>query len=143
MINFGKLYGKWCITILMTSLLVMGAVALLRKEWRSYGIVADGGKAAFTQNSAWGEEPVIDARSCRLAQGEPVKLTELISARDGDGSDLTEALHFQDRSGNELSGNLDTGTPGEYPVTITVKSPRTGKEGRKKILILVDGRVSE
>lgn len=140
---FFSIYGKWCSGFVLTVLMLSGVFILLRIGWKFYGIAADGGKAGVLQSSLREEPPVIEARSCRLIQNTEVKFTELASARDGNGDDLTDELLFFDRNGNSLSGYMDTKTPGKYVVTIVADSLFNGKRSRKDIVVLVDGSVSE
>lgn len=141
--NFFTLYGKYCLSILFMMSMAIGSFFLFRLIWQQYGIVSDGGKADFAQNPLWGEEPVIDVRSCRFLQNQKVELVSLASARDVNGDDLTSELMFQDAEGNQLSGYLNTETPGIYSLFIYVRSLVTGRESSKNITVLVDGRVSE
>lgn len=141
--NFFTLYGKYCLSILFMMSMAIGSFFLFRLIWQQYGIVSDGGKADFAQNPLWGEEPVIDVRSCRFLQNQKVELVSLASARDVNGDDLTSELMFQDVEGNQLSGYLNTETPGIYSLFIYVRSLVTGRESSKNITVLVDGRVSE
>lgn len=138
--NIFKLYGKNCIWILLAGMLAAGGIFLLQIEWKKYGIADDGARARFSQLVFHNEKPAIDAVSRRVLQGERVFVRELAAARDANGDDLTDRLHFQDKEGCELTGYLNTEIPGQYPVIISVRSPYTGKENRKTILILVDGR---
>ena len=141
--NFYTLYGRYCLGILLMGLVVIGGFFLFRQTWQQYGIVSDGGKAGFVQNSLWEDDPVIDVRNSRFLQNQKVELISMASARDVNGNDLTDQLVFQDAEGNELSGYLDTEKPGIYSLLIHVRSLVTGRESRKKIIVLVDGRVSE
>lgn len=141
--NFFTLYGKHCLCILFMMSMAIGSFFLFRLIWQQYGIVSDGGKADFAQNTSWGEEPVIDVRSCRFLQYQKMELVSLASARDVNGDDLTSELMFQDAEGNQLSGYLNTETPGIYSLFIYVRSLVTGRESSKNITVLVDGRVSE
>lgn len=86
---------------------------------------------------------MIDAENRRILQGEAVKLTELASARDGNGDDLTDRLIFTDAEGKRLSGYLNTDIPGQYWIRICVQSPFDGQKNEKEVLVLVDGRVSK
>ncbi len=140
-LNIWELYGKKALGLILAALFAFGIFWLIRKAWYDYGMVPDGARASFTRNGMWEEKPVIDAVSRRICQGETVKLTELASARDRDGDDLTDQLTFSDAAGRRLTGCLDTSVPGEMPIYIRIKSPDTGMESEKQILILVDGRV--
>ncbi|MCM1441879.1 MAG: hypothetical protein NC131_22105 [Roseburia sp.] len=141
MLNFLTLYGKQAAAVLFAVGLVTGGFCLFWKGWRDYGIVSDGAGVVFTQ-SIFEEKPVIDAKSRRVRQNETVKWTELATARDGNGDDLTDRLVFTDPEGKQLSGYVDSRVPGQYPIRIRVRSPVSGQESEKEILILVDGRVS-
>lgn len=129
--------------MIFTGSLTAGVILLLWKAWYDYGMAPDGAKAAFTRNGVWEEKPVIDAVSRRVCQGESVRLTDLASARDGSGDDLTDQLIFSDASGRRLSGYLNTAVPGEVPIHIRIISPDTGMQSEKRILVLIDGRVKE
>ncbi len=140
--NFFALYGKYCLSILLMLSMAIGSFFLFRLIWQQYGVVSDGEKADFGQNPLWGEEPVIDVRSCRFLQNQKVKFAGMASARDVNGDDLTSELIFQDEEGNPLSGYLNTEKPGIYSLFIYVRSLVTGRESSKNITVLVDGRVS-
>lgn len=139
--NFIILYGKWCGFSVFIMVLACGAYILLKGEWNQYGIAADGGKINFNQTFLWEEKPAIDARDCRVLQNQRVKFSDLGSARDSDGEDITDLLCFSDSAGAVHSDYLDTRTPGRYALTISVCSPRSGKTNKKDIIVLVDGRV--
>lgn len=141
--NFYTLYGKYCFGLLFMGFLAVGVFFLFRQIWHQYGVASDGGKTGFLQEQLWEEEPVIDVRSCRFLQNQEVDLASMASARDVNGDDLTAQLIFQDKEGNGLSGYLNTEKPGIYPLTVLVHSSLTGRESRKNIIVLVDGRVSE
>lgn len=141
-LNFWKLYGRQTVGLVFVVLLAAGGFFLFRKGWYDYGVISDGTKAVFTQN-VFGEKPVIDAENRRILQGEVVKLTELASARDGNGDDLTDRLIFTDAEGKRLSGYLNTDIPGQYRIRICVQSPFDGQKNEKEVLVLVDGRVSK
>ena len=141
-LNFCKLYGRQTVGLVLIVLLAAGGFCLFRKGWYDYGVISDETKAVFTQN-VFGEKPVIDAENRRILQGEVVKLTELASARDGNGDDLTDQLVFTDVAGKRLSGCLNTDIPGQYRIRICVQSPFSGQKNEKEILLLVDGRVNK
>ena len=84
---------------------------------------------------------MIQAENRRFLQGQSVAIASLASARDVNGNDLTDRVICQEEDGTVLSGYLDTERPGIYPLVIRVLSLVTGGESKRKILILVDGRV--
>lgn len=77
----------------------------------------------------------------RIKQGDKVALSDFAKACDVDGSDLSDKLKCYDEEGNLLSGFLDTQKPGIRSLLWEVESICTGRRIRKKMTVLVDGRV--
>lgn len=86
-------------------------------------------------------KPQIYAVNRRLKQGEKIHLSRLAHARDADGSDLSSGLRCYDETGRQLSGYFDTRKPGKWVLSWEVTSICTGRRVKKKMIVLVDGRV--
>ncbi|MCH5252267.1 MAG: hypothetical protein J1F22_04775 [Lachnospiraceae bacterium] len=138
---FFKVYGRESIVILAV-LLVLSAMSLLFfREWKSFGIPEDGKSVGFSEKIAEKPRPVIMALNQRVMQGEKIAVGRLAAAWEENGQDLSKDIHIYDTDGRELKRLLNTKVPGKYELEIVVKSPVTGLESRKKITVLVDGRV--
>lgn len=138
--NFIVLYGKTVIWFILIISILLGAVKMLRYGWQRYGVATDHGKMDWEQSIFSEEPPVLDVSCRKVSQGDVIRTEDMATAYDA-GENISQKIHFFDETGREVSGQLETEFTGEYYFEVVVKSDRTGKEVRKKIVLLVDGKV--
>ena len=138
---FFKVYGRDSIILLVFLVLFSGAFLFFFRQWKSFGIPEGGKGVSLSGKVQEKQKPVLVALSRRFIQGEKVTAKKLASAWEESGRDLSEYIHIYDSTGKEVTGLFDTGKPGKYELEIVVESPASGLKSRKKITVLVDGRV--
>ncbi len=140
--NFLVLYGRRMAGTMMLCIVTFFAGWLLYYEWLQYGVASDGGSADWQRGTFEQEVPILDTQCRKVQQGDVVWLKELAVAKEETGEDISENITFQGEDGTVLTGKLDTSKPGEYILNVSVKSEKSGKTRSKKIIVLVDGKVS-
>lgn len=89
-----------------------------------------------------GTEIVLFAKDRRLIQGKKIKYDDLVYASDERGNSLSDYTYFSDEAGNKLSGYIKTDKPCKMDIYISVKNPNSGLVQKRKICVLVDGKVT-
>ncbi len=126
------------IASLVFSIFIFGMVLW---QWRRYGAVEGEKTSTFAVSGEKVRLPQIYALNRRVLQNEKIAVAHLAKASDVDGSDLSEELFCYNERGVRLTGMLDTSCPGELLLYWEVKSQITGRRCRKRMTVLVDGRV--
>ena len=136
--NIMILYGKRIASaIVLTSFIILTGY-LITYEWMKNGVAPDQEKMGWEESIFSEEPPILDVRCQRVKQGEKVFFNDLATAYDG-GKNISNSIVFERENGESLEGKLNTDVPGIFPLIVSVKSKRTGKAVRKKVIILVDG----
>ncbi len=117
---------------------VGGLSFLLYREWGRFGIVEDSAAEGGFQAMREMDKPVIYAADRKVVLGEEIRVEDLGSAYDSDGTSLQEYLEVKAVSGT--SAAIDTDRAGIYDRILRVQSPVSGKVCEKRIRILVDGK---
>ncbi|MBO5487019.1 MAG: hypothetical protein J5988_08865 [Eubacterium sp.] len=136
---FLTLYGKTIVAVLgvVTSFILTGYS--LKEEWNRHGIAPNGRQKIMVANTVvWGP-PVLDSADKRFPIGKTIMISSLAKARDSDGKDLTNQICYTDDKGDVLPKQWVADKPGVYHIRISVKSPVTQKENRKRIIVIIDG----
>lgn len=132
---------KNIVTVAVPLVLLTLIICLFWRQGKQFGIGINQRENEWTVVGRADREPQIYAACQRFKQGERVALSNLAKACDADGSDLSEKLRCYDEKGHLLSGFLDTDKPGKRTLSWEVVSTCTGRRIRKKMIVLVDGRI--
>lgn len=136
---FLMLYGKAIIAVFGVLIVIVVAGYSLQAEWSRHGIVPNGKQKMMVTNAiVWGP-PVLDASDKRFPIGKEILISNLAKARDSDGTDLTNQIIYTDEKGEVMPKEWVADSPGIYHIGISVKSPVTQKENKKKIIVIIDG----
>lgn len=109
--------------------------------WNGFGEFHFSGNQ-FRMNTIYKEGyPALYVRDFRVKQGEKVRLSDKVVAKDVNGENLNDVIQFVDRKRKKTGREFDTSVPGCYGVEVSVQSRVTGKKAEKRMTILVDGRV--
>lgn len=136
---FLMLYGKAIFAVLGVLTVIMVAGYSLQAEWSRHGIAPNGKQKMMVTNAIVWEPPVLDASDKRFPIGKAILISSLAKARDSDGTDLTNQIIYTDEKGGIMPKQWVADRPGIYHIGISVKSPVTQKENRKKIIVIIDG----
>lgn len=132
---------KNIVTVVATLVLLTLIILVFWKQGRQFGADIIQNESEWTDTDYADQKPQIYAICRRVKQGDRIALSGLAGASDADGSDLSGKLCCYDEKGQLLTGFLDTDKPGIKTLSWEVASICTGRRIRKKIIILVDGRI--
>ncbi len=134
-----SLYTNYIIGILSAAVILLAAGLSLKKEWIQTGIAKNPKQKQPASIVLTWEKPTLETKDQRFSIQDRIFVPELAKARDFDGADLTNRIHYYDEKGEEISGEWTVQKPGIYQLQVLVESPLTKRENRKTMLVLVDG----
>lgn len=132
------------VAVIGVILFVAGVMGMLIYwQWNLCGMVSESEDMFMEHVSVKKKELALYVNNCTVIQGEKVMLNRLAGAEDEEGEDISHQIVYRDEDGQLLQGRLDTKKAGIRRLSVSVKSPKTGRLLQRKLLVLVDGRVQE
>ena len=129
------------VTAAVPVVLLIVIICIFWQQGKQFGVGISRRENEWTAADRANKEAQIYAVCQRFKQGERVALSNLAKAHDADGSDLSGKLCCYDEKGQLLTGFFDTDQPGIRTLSWEVVSICTGRRIRKKMIVLVDGRI--
>lgn len=120
-------------------LFLLAAGTVLKEIWQQSGIAENPKQKQFAASSLRWEKPALETKDKRFSGGGDIIVSELASARDFDGTDLTSEIRYYNEEGRQIARRWRAEVPGIYRVEAVVESPVTKRENRKSFLVLIDG----
>lgn len=121
-------YGRILFTVLLSAVLLGSVFTGFMRKWQETGAVNDSIKTDFETDEEKRTPPVLIARDVKIHSGDPIDVTDYVSASDFDGRELSSLIQV-----NEVEQDA-----GVVRYELKVTSPVTGKSAGGKLVILMD-----
>lgn len=121
-------YGRIIFTVLLSAALLGSVFTGFMRKWQEMGGVNDSIKTDFETDEGKRTPPILIARDVKIHSGDPIDVTDYVSASDFDGRELSSLI--------QVNGvGQDAGVV-RYELKVT--SPVTGKSAGGKLVVLLD-----